>query len=130
MQALVTGAAKRLGRTIALTLHGAGYRVAVHYRSSRAEAEQTAALMGGAPLIQGDQAKDPERIVHEAARAPGGAGLLGRRAAPQIQPAPRARPLVQIGKAHGRTPVTSAARMPASGLKKKKNNVKTFSRHH
>src|SRR2546426_3550 len=55
MQALVTGAAKRLGRTIALTLQGAGYRVAVHYRSSRAEAEQTAALLGGAPLIQGDQ---------------------------------------------------------------------------
>src|SRR3989442_1689258 len=77
MQALVTGAAKRLGRTIALTLHGAGYRVAVHYRSSRAEAEQTAALMGGAPLIQGDQAKDPERIVHEAARALGASNRAG-----------------------------------------------------
>src|SRR2546428_11538715 len=76
MQALVTGAAKRLGRTIALTLHGAGYRVAVHYRSSRAEAEEHAAVLGGAPLIQGDQAKDPERIVHEAARALGGLDLL------------------------------------------------------
>src|SRR5207253_2998020 len=76
MQALVTGAAKRLGRTIALTLQGAGYRVAVHYRSSRADAEQTAVLLGGAPLIQGDQAKDPERIVHEAARALGGLDLL------------------------------------------------------
>jgi len=72
MQALVTGAAKRLGRTIALTLHGAGYRVGVHYRTSRAEAEETSALLGGAPLIQGDQAKDPERIVAEAARALGG----------------------------------------------------------
>ena len=59
MQALVTGAAKRLGRTIALTLYGAGYHVAVHYRASRAEAEETSALLGGAPLIQGDQAKDP-----------------------------------------------------------------------
>jgi pteridine reductase len=76
MQALVTGAAKRLGRAIAQTLHGAGYRVAVHYRTSRAEAEQTAALLGGAPLIQGDQAKDPERIVQEAARALGGLDLL------------------------------------------------------
>ena len=76
MQALVTGAAKRLGRTIALTLHGAGYRVAVHYRTSRAEAEETSALLGGAPLIQGDQAKDPERIVAEAARALGGLDLL------------------------------------------------------
>src|SRR5438309_6831329 len=76
MQALVTGAAKRLGRTIALTLHGAGYRVAVHYRTSRAEAEETSALLGGAPLTQGDQAKDPERIVAEAARALGGLDLL------------------------------------------------------
>src|SRR5207237_713734 len=78
MQALVTGAAKRLGRTIALTLQGAGYRVAVHYRSSRADAEQTAALLGGAPLIQGDQAKDPERIVHEAACALAGLASLTR----------------------------------------------------
>src|SRR5438270_8590214 len=76
MQALVTRSAKRLGRTIALTLHGAGYRVAVHYRTSRAEAEETSALLGGAPLIQGDQAKDPERIVAEAARALGGLDLL------------------------------------------------------
>jgi pteridine reductase len=76
MQALVTGAAKRLGRVIALTLHGAGYRVAVHYRNSRAEAEETSALLGGAPVIQGDQAKDPERIVHDAARALGGLNLL------------------------------------------------------
>jgi pteridine reductase len=76
MQALVTGAAKRVGRAIALALHGAGYRVAVHYRSSRAEAEETAALLGGAPLVQGDQAREPERIVDEAARALGGLDLL------------------------------------------------------
>ena len=74
--ALVTGGAKRLGRAIALALHGAGYRVAVHYRSSRAEAEETSALLGGAPLIQGDQARDPERIVSEAARSLGGLVLL------------------------------------------------------
>jgi pteridine reductase len=76
MQALVTGAARRLGRAIALELHRAGARVAVHYRSSRKEAEETAALLGGAPLIQGDQAKEPERIVHDAARALGGLDLL------------------------------------------------------
>ena len=40
---LVTGAGKRLGREIALTLASNGWNVAVHYRSSRAEAEQTAA---------------------------------------------------------------------------------------
>ncbi|MBL9097002.1 MAG: SDR family NAD(P)-dependent oxidoreductase, partial [Alphaproteobacteria bacterium] len=34
---LVTGAAKRLGRAIALKLAREGYDVAVHYRSSKAE---------------------------------------------------------------------------------------------
>ena len=40
---LVTGAAKRLGRSIALTLAQGGWQVAVHYRSSLAEADQTVA---------------------------------------------------------------------------------------
>jgi NAD(P)-dependent dehydrogenase (short-subunit alcohol dehydrogenase family) len=40
---LVTGAAKRLGREIALALAASGWRVAVHYRSSEIEARQTAA---------------------------------------------------------------------------------------
>jgi len=43
---LVTGAARRLGRSIALELAAAGWQVAVHYRGSRAEAEQTAADCG------------------------------------------------------------------------------------
>ncbi len=72
----MTGAAKRVGRAIALELQRAGARVAVHYRSSRDEAQKTAALLGGAPLIQGDQARDPERIVREAAAALGGLDLL------------------------------------------------------
>jgi NAD(P)-dependent dehydrogenase (short-subunit alcohol dehydrogenase family) len=40
---LVTGAARRLGREIALALAAAGWRVAVHYRGSAEEALQTVA---------------------------------------------------------------------------------------
>lgn len=40
--ALVTGAAKGIGQAVVLALAGAGYDVAVHYRSSAAEAEKTA----------------------------------------------------------------------------------------
>ena len=76
MQALVTGSARRIGRAIALELHRRGHRVAVHYRTSRREAEETAAALGGAPVVQGDQAQDPERIVREAAEALGGLDLL------------------------------------------------------
>ena len=40
---LVTGAARRLGRDIALALAAAGWRVAVHYRGSRDDALETVA---------------------------------------------------------------------------------------
>ncbi len=41
--ALVTGAAKRMGRAIALDLAAAGWNVAVHYHGSAAEADSAAA---------------------------------------------------------------------------------------
>jgi pteridine reductase len=37
--ALITGAARRIGASVAETLHAAGMRVAIHYRSSKADAE-------------------------------------------------------------------------------------------
>jgi NAD(P)-dependent dehydrogenase (short-subunit alcohol dehydrogenase family) len=43
---LVTGAARRLGRAVALELARAGWQVAVHYRGSEAEARQTASDCG------------------------------------------------------------------------------------
>jgi 3-oxoacyl-[acyl-carrier protein] reductase/pteridine reductase len=49
---LVTGAAKRIGRSIALRLHGEGARVLIHYSQSKDDAERTAAECGGAGLFQ------------------------------------------------------------------------------
>ena len=40
--ALITGSARRIGRVIALDLAGHGWRVAIHYRNSRDEAEALA----------------------------------------------------------------------------------------
>jgi len=42
---LVTGAAKRLGRAIALHLGRAGWSVAIHYNKSQAEAEETVSTL-------------------------------------------------------------------------------------
>ncbi|MES2974082.1 MAG: SDR family oxidoreductase [Pseudomonadota bacterium] len=59
---LVTGSAKRLGREIALALAAAGWRVAVHYLHSQAEAAQTVAdcraLCAGAAAFQADLADE------------------------------------------------------------------------
>jgi 3-oxoacyl-[acyl-carrier protein] reductase/pteridine reductase len=49
---LVTGAAKRIGRGIAIRLYQAGYRVAIHYGTSEKEARETAAECGGAEIFQ------------------------------------------------------------------------------
>jgi len=51
---LITGAAKRIGRGIALRLFREGYRVAIHYSTSEKEARATAQECGDAPLFQAD----------------------------------------------------------------------------
>jgi pteridine reductase len=43
--ALVTGAAKRIGRAIAARLHGAGANVVLHHRGAEAEAQELAAKL-------------------------------------------------------------------------------------
>src|SRR5579871_4254728 len=57
---LVTGAAKRIGRGIALRLAEEGARVAIHYHGSEAEAQQTAAECGGAELFRANLERVPE----------------------------------------------------------------------
>jgi NAD(P)-dependent dehydrogenase (short-subunit alcohol dehydrogenase family) len=51
---LVTGAAKRIGRGIALCLASQGFPVAIHYDHSEKEARQTAEECGDAPVFQAD----------------------------------------------------------------------------
>jgi NAD(P)-dependent dehydrogenase (short-subunit alcohol dehydrogenase family) len=49
---LVTGAAKRIGRSIALRLAAEGAQVAIHYHGSEKEARATAAECNNAPLFR------------------------------------------------------------------------------
>jgi NAD(P)-dependent dehydrogenase (short-subunit alcohol dehydrogenase family) len=49
---LVTGAARRIGRAIALRLAAEGARPLIHYHRSEAEARATAEECGGAPLLR------------------------------------------------------------------------------
>ncbi|HLG98011.1 MAG TPA: SDR family NAD(P)-dependent oxidoreductase [Bryobacteraceae bacterium] len=51
---LITGAAKRIGRGIALRAYQAGFRVAIHYATSEKEAQETAARCGSAALFRAD----------------------------------------------------------------------------
>jgi hypothetical protein len=77
--ALVTGAARRLGRAIALRLAAGGCGVVIHYRSSEQEAQQVARLVAsegvGAWLLQADLA-DPGEAEALAGRAMELAGRL------------------------------------------------------
>ena len=74
---LVTGAAKRLGRAIALDLGSAGWNVALHYKTSAEDAEAAAAQIRGhgvtAALLQADLAREAESetLVSRAAAAIG-----------------------------------------------------------
>ncbi len=71
---LVTGAAKRIGRSIALKLAAEGARVAIHYNGSEREALATADECGGAPVFRANlESVDDIRRMFERV-----AGELGR----------------------------------------------------
>ena len=77
---LVTGAARRIGATIASKLHAAGYDIALHYRDSRDEAQALSAQLertrpGSTLLLQADLAEF-DRIPELMARCIGRFGRL------------------------------------------------------
>lgn len=78
MRALVTGAARRIGREIALYLGARGYDVAIHYATSQADADQTAADIAALGVkscaLQADLLDESalETLVGRAATALGG----------------------------------------------------------
>lgn len=80
--ALVTGAAKRLGRAMALGLAGDGWDVAIHCNRSAGEAAEVAALVRGlgrrCTVIEADLADEAAtlRVVPAAVKALGPLGLL------------------------------------------------------
>ena len=77
-RALVTGAAARVGRAIAVELARAGMNLAVHTRATPADdaLEEIRALGVSATVVRGDQSVDAARIVSDAAAALGGLDLL------------------------------------------------------
>ncbi|MXP63333.1 SDR family oxidoreductase [Roseomonas sp. M0104] len=80
--ALVTGGARRIGRAIALALAGAGFDVALHYRSSAEDAEATRqdveALGRRAVTLAAalDHEEDVEALLPAAVAALGPVGVL------------------------------------------------------
>ena len=60
MRVLVTGAARRIGRVIAIELARRGFEVAIHYNHSRADAEDVSRACNGAPIFQADLSKVEE----------------------------------------------------------------------
>ena len=80
--ALVTGAARRVGRQFALGLAQDGFDVAIHYHQSRDEAERLGdeihSLGRRATLVQADlaQAQAVDRIIPQVVAALGPLGLL------------------------------------------------------
>ncbi len=57
---LITGAAKRIGRVIAIELSRRGFDVAIHYNTSRKEAEEVSRECKDAPIFQADLARVEE----------------------------------------------------------------------
>jgi pteridine reductase len=81
--ALITGGAKRIGAETARTLHAAGMKIIIHYRSSRQEADELSYELNllrenSAHVIQGDLDDDSifGRLIEDAAETWGRLDVL------------------------------------------------------
>jgi len=80
--ALITGAAKRIGRAIAIALAGEGADIVVHYRDSKAEAEKLAEELQGLGVkswtVRADLGKSAEYevLIERAINAAGSLDIL------------------------------------------------------
>lgn len=85
---LITGAARRIGRAVAIDFARQGWAVAVHYNGSKAEADDVVETIaaGGRPAValQADLADEAEaaQLVERAAAALGPIGCLVNNASP------------------------------------------------
>ena len=66
--ALITGSAKRIGKEIALELSSRGARIAVHYRSSAAEAREVAGQSGATFQAELTNMADVEKMMLDIGR--------------------------------------------------------------
>lgn len=98
---LVTGAAAGLGRAVAQAFAALGDRVAVHYNSNAAAAEETLKSLPGKGhlLIQAALPEGAERIAREAADGLGGVDVVVNNAAVVTTPS-TAHPLAETSFEH------------------------------
>jgi pteridine reductase len=88
---LVTGAGRRVGRTIALSLGKRGMRVVVHYNGAADGAEDTARLIrdagGDASTVQADLVRvgEPEKLIDRVLQSHGSLGALVNSAAMMLR---------------------------------------------
>ena len=125
--ALVTGAARNIGRAIALALADAGAKVAVNVRTSRAEGQavvdEIAAHGGDALLVAADvtQRADVDAMIAAIAKRFGRLDIVVNNAAIRHEAAFAGLPYAEIAQILGGTS-EAARRAAADGIKNLRKN--------